>query len=436
MAFTGARRDGSEVIVVVADDGTVTPVVDTSGQFARFMEIDLNDNGSVAFDAALNDGTFGVFRIDPPNGANPTLAKIIDSNGTGSGNFVQVSINDSGQVAYQFRDAEDIFSTVGIGNGRRFGVFGLGPVVLGPGSVAFGRTVSSAQIGRDALNNLGQVVMHVDFDDGSQMVVRADPFNPLNVVSTAGAFALSSGSGSGAGMGTTVNLPQNLQMLEFDATFLTNKGELKVLLGDKLLKSVAASSRGARQHMRVPIDLREKTRRTTPVKPQVLKFQLTGAPGAVVHIEGIQIPYSGVNLNADGPRGLWHFDTKGGGWAGVIDSTRFPVEIKVLSKEKQQGGEHEQAVSVAILSTASFDATKDIERETLHFAGKPVRRKHEAKESGHAECVGRDVNGDQRADLVCEFAPAASKPAATVRNRVSVLEGMTPYGWMIEGKSE
>ena len=375
VAFTTTRRDGSIAIVTVADDGTVTNLIDNSGPFAGFSDIDLNNNGSLAFDGSLWGGVRGVWRIDTGT-SSPVLTKITDSTITGTLDFTAVSINDSGQVAYSFRDDLNGFVTTGgIGNGAKIHtVLGPEPIVLGPGTVVFNRTVASATIGRDSLNNFGQIVMHIDFFDGSQMIARAGPIGPLqNLASIAGAFALSNGTGSGSGMSTPVNLPSTLLVLAFDATFLTSQGELKVLLGDKLLKSIPAPSRGIRQRVRVPIDLRQKTRATAPLKAQELKFVISGAPGAAVHIGNISIPGAGLNLERPDAGARWHFDTQSGGWAGFVDATRFPVQITVLTPEPKGAAAPAGVTSVAILSTASFDATRDIQRDTLHFAGLPVR---------------------------------------------------------------
>jgi hypothetical protein len=79
---------------------------------------------------------------------------------------------------------------------------------------------------------------------------------------------------------------------------------------------------------------------------------------------------------------------------GFVDATRFPVQIKVLKQEPREAEKREvekreqaRAASVAILSSASFDATKDIQRATLNFAGVPVRREPEPKGGDHTQCT-------------------------------------------------
>lgn len=435
VAFTAIRRDSSIAIITIAEDGTVMPLVDNTGPFAGFDDIDLNDSGSLAFDGHQWGGLGGVWRIDT-NGSGTSITKITDANATGSSDFTAVSINDSGQVAYSFLDEiSQTTSTVGMGNGGKRFIFGPGPIVAGPGSVVLGHPVASAHMGRDALNNLGQLVLEIEFWDRAPLIARAEVVNPWqNIVATVGAFALSTGSGSGTGIHTVVTLPPHLLMLDFDATFLTNKGELKVLLGDRLLKSIPASSRGMRQSFRVSIDLREKTHRITPIKAQDLTFQLTGAPGAVVHIGNICIPGAHLSSTQTDAIPRWHFDTKGGGWAGFVDATPFPVEIKLLAQKQEQSAPAKE-VSVAILSTKSFDATKDIDRDTLHFGGMPVAHEAESKGGNRPRCSERDVNGDQHPDLVCRFEPPAGKASGS-SSKTARLQGMTPYGWMIEGRAD
>jgi len=435
VAFSAMKSDMSGAIFTVAEDGTTTQLIDTTGPFAGFDDLDLNANGSLAFDGHQWGGLGGVWRLDP-SGGSTAITKITDGNATGSSNFTAVSLNDSGQVAYSFSDEFTSQSTVGIGNGGRRFILSPGPIVVGPGSMVLGNLVSSAHIGRDSLNSLGQLIVEIEFYDRQPLIARADVVNPWQniVLGTVGALALSTGNGSGAGAHTGVSLPMNLVMLDFDVTFMTSKGELKVLLGDRLLKSIPASSRGMRQSFRVPIDLREKTRRTPPIKAQDLTFQLTGAPGAVVNISSINIPSTHLSSMQGGAVSRWHFDVKSGGSANFIDATPFPVEVKLLS-EKQEQSANAKRVSLAILSTKTFDATKDIERDTLHFGGLPVAETADAKGGNRPRCAERDVNGDQHPDLVCEFEPPAGKAASSSR-KISTLEGMTPYGWAIEGRPE
>ena len=80
VAFTAMRRDGSIAIITIAEDGTVRPLLDNTGPFAGFVDLDLNENGSVAFDGHQWGGLGGVWRIGYP----PTMSACRMSSGTSS----------------------------------------------------------------------------------------------------------------------------------------------------------------------------------------------------------------------------------------------------------------------------------------------------------------------------------------------------------------
>jgi hypothetical protein len=441
VAFSATRPDSSEGIFIVSENG-ITQVLagSNSGSIAAFDDIDLNDKGSVAFDGTDANGTPGVWRIDnTDSGYSPVITKITDSSVVGAVDFTGVSINNSGQVAYSFLDYSES-SYVGLGNGSKFSL--LGPIVVQPYTFVLGRFVADAFIIQDSLNDLGQLAVLIVFAGSpdtapSSMIALAQivdtlPY-PLVPVTE---FALSTGTGSAAGVHTSLKLPLQLLELAFDATFLSKQGELKVTLGDKLLKTVPASARGVRRSIRIPINMRLNDRPTKIPLPQELKFQVTGKPGTVVQVGNIRIPEAGLRWNPNRKNSRWHFDTQGGGWSGLVDATRFPVEIKEISPEPRQRSMTANTVLVAVLSTKSFDATKDIERDSLHFAAAPVRSERDAKGKEHPRCSERDVNGDQRPDLVCEFEAPSTSPVGSAQKPSRRLEGMTPYGWFVEGRLE
>jgi hypothetical protein len=437
VAFSAERPDGSEGIFTVSENGITQVLADSnSGPIGYFGDVALNDKGSVAVDGADQNNTPGVWRVDSTGGGYPpVVTKITDANTVGAIDFDGVSINSSGEVAYSFLDGNQN-SNIGFGNG---GISLLSPIVVQPYSYVLGRFVAEAFISQDSLNDLNQIVMSIVFMDGSSVIALAQGVdavsNPRPPLPPVKEFGLSTGTGSSAGVHTSVNLPPQLLQLTFNATFITEQGELKVTLGDKVLKTVPASARGVRQTIRIPIDLRLKHRPTAAPLPQELKFQLTAKPRAVVQIGNIRIPEAGLRWNPRQKNSRWHFDTQGGGWGGLVDATRFPVEIKVLSQEPRETSASAHA-SVAILSTKSFDATKDIERDTLHFAAMPVRRKRDAKGSEHAQCAERDVNGGGHPDLVCEFETPITPTGSSAQRRIQRLEAMTPYGWIVEGQAE
>lgn len=434
VAFVATRPDGSSGIFTVSENGITQVVTDSNGPVAYFADIDLNDKGSVAFGGNTVDGTPGVWRADNSgSGYGPVITKIIDGNAVGALQFLGVSINNSGEVSSLFQDANMSYN-VGFGTG---GISLLNPIVVQPYMYVLGRLVVFGTVSQDSLNDAGQIALLIGFFDGSSVIALAQIVdtvqNPLPPVTE---FGLSTGTGSSAGVHTFLNLPSQLVDLAFDATFITKQGELKVTLGDKVLKTIPASARGVRQSIRVPINMRQKGRRTAPPLPQELKFQVTGAPGTVVQIGNIRIPDINLNWSPNRKNSQWHFDTQGGGWGGLVDATRFPVEIKVLAQEPQRTSTPAHSTSVVILSTKSFDATKDIERDTLHFAGMPVRSERDARGKEHPQCAERDGNGDGHPDLVCEFEAPAASTEVSAQKRIRRLEGMTPYGWIVEGRVE
>jgi hypothetical protein len=430
VAFVAGRPDGSSGVFPVPENGTAQMVAEI-GSPGYFNDIDLNDEGSVAFDGEALDGTATVWRADNP-GTGYVTTKITDASMVDAAQFDAVSINSSGQVSSFFEDPIGNYN-VAFGDGR---LSLLSPIVVQPNMYVLGRIVSFGTVGQDSLNDSGQIVVEIGFIEGSSVIALAqvvdalpNPRPPVTVI------GLSTATGTSAGVHTSVNLASQLAELAFDATFITKQGELKITLGDKLLKTIPAGARGVRQSIRIPIDLRVKHRPTAPPLPRELKFQLTGKPGAVVQIGNIRIPEAGLMWNPRVKNSRWHFDTRSGGWGSLVDATRFPVEIKLLSQDTRQNSTAGNGVSVAILSTKSFDATKDIERDALHFGGMPVRSERDAKGNEHLKCAERDVNGDERADLVCEFeTPAAT--AASAQKSIRLLEGMTPYGWIVEGRME
>lgn len=435
VAFSAVRPDGSEGIFTVSENGITQVLADSNSvSISGFDDIDLNDKGSVAFDGTDANGTPGVWRIDTTAGG-PVLTEIAQGE-----NFTGVSINNPGQVAYSFLDYSQTASYVGLGNGSKFSL--VSPIVVQPYTYVLGRFVADAFIIQDSLNDLGQLAVLIVFAGGPDtapsstialaQIVDVFPY-PLPSVTE---FELATATGSAAGVHTSLNPPPQLLELAFDATFLSKQGELKVTLGDRLLRTVPASAHGVRQSIRIPINMRLKGRPTKIPRPQELKFQLTGKPGAVVQIGNIRIPEAGLRWNPNRKNSQWHFDTQGGGWVGLVDATRFTVEIKVLSEEGKQRSTSARTASVAILGTKSFDVTKEIERDTLQFAGMHVRSERDAKGNEHAQCVDRDVNGDQYRDLVCEFEGPVTPADGPPQKPLPHLEGMTAYGWSVEGHSE
>ena len=79
---------------------------------------------------------------------------------------------------------------------------------------------------------------------------------------------------------------------------------------------------------------------------------------------------------------------------------------------------------VAVLSTATFDATTQIARSSLTFG-------RTGAEDSIRSCTGRDVTADRRADLVCSFRVAQT--GLGVGDVQATLRGSTTTGVAVEG---
>ena len=97
----------------------------------------------------------------------------------------------------------------------------------------------------------------------------------------------------------------------------------------------------------------------------------------------------------------------------------FPNSINVSSAG---------VIPVAILSSDTFDASTEVNPDTLALAGATVRV---VGKSGKSLCHAEDVNGDTLLDLVCQF---QNELDVQVGDSIAVLEGQTFDGTPIRGE--
>ena len=173
----------------------------------------LNDGGQIAFEEALDDFTFGIFRSDG-NG----FVTIADENTPGIGSVADPQLNNAGMVVFvAFLEGEGNRSAIMTGSGgplttvadtdgpfSEFAFFG-GPSINDGGEVAFGATLDSGGSGiftgpdpaadrvvgtgdildgsvvtnttvcSEGLNNAGQIVFVAQLEDGRSGVFVATP---------------------------------------------------------------------------------------------------------------------------------------------------------------------------------------------------------------------------------------------------------------------
>ncbi len=419
VAFT-ATRNGKRAIFTRAKNGTLAQVLDNSNQFADFGALAFNQQGGIAFQTALQGGGLALFRVK-----NGQLTKVTDYDVGGAGDPAGFSINESGQVAFEFSFGAN-GSSVHLGPQSLFGR------LIGTGNVMFGRRVAFAHIDRDSLNSVHQIAVWIIFDDGTEMIARGDPVTFPDTVLATGALQVASASGRSVTVTTPVVTPPVHTTLSFDVAFLTADGELNVKFGDKVLKSITASDPGVRRRVSIPIDMRAIAKEQRLGHVALLQFALAGKKGTSAQIADVVIPGLLADRMDSSAHSRWHVDTSAGGSAVVVSTARLPVKIRLSQAEERNAPKPAaNIVTVAVLSTKDFDASTDIDRRTLRLAGAPVRTTRDKEGKEQPACDARDVNNDKIKDLVCEVEVARTAPSK--KDEKLRLEAMTPFGWGIAG---
>jgi len=413
-----ATRNGRRGIFTRAKNGTLTVIAEDTGPFASFGALALNQQGGIAFQAIRQGFGPGLFRIK-----NGSFVKVTDYNTANTGAPAGFSINESGQVAFEFSFGAN-GSSVSLGPNSLFGR------VIGTGSVIAGRVVQFVHIDRDALNSVGQLAVFIVFTDGTSMIARGDPVRfPDTVVATGALQVATLAAGQSVTVTTPIVVPPAHLTLSFDLTPLTADGELTVKLGNKVLNSIAASEPGVRRRVSIPIDARAIAKEQSLGHTAPLQFVFSGKSAASAQISDVVIPGILSDRMEAPTLSRWHIDTSSGGSATVVSAGRLPVKIRLTRAGDPKADA--KLVSVAVLSSKDFDAPADIDRASLRLAGAPVRKTRDAAGKEQLACQARDVNNDKIADLVCEVeAPRldSSKEREALR-----LEAMTHHGWGIAG---
>jgi hypothetical protein len=164
------RGDGVTGPIKIARKGESNPLGD--GTYSNFYDVTLNESGQVAFQASLTGTTGGsndneaVFRGD---GVNPTVKIVREDQPVADGNgefyiFSHPRINDAGQVAFW----ANLRSTTG-GDADNLGIF-RGDGVTDPvtivrrGQTVPGGTDTFSMFGIETMNNAGQVAVTAEIN--------------------------------------------------------------------------------------------------------------------------------------------------------------------------------------------------------------------------------------------------------------------------------
>lgn len=189
-----------------------------------------------------------------------------------------------------------------------------------------------------------------------------------------------------------------------------------------------------------------------PVAGQTIEFRVSGANIATgqstTDATGqATFTYTGTNAgddtitawadeNGDGIQDLTEpFDVVTKSWVGVgvmsvnidIKPGKIPNRIEIESEE--EAGK----IPVAILSTSQFDASQQVDQNSLTFGR--IGDEHSLRHRGHADtpdCRTREVNHDGLLDLVCRF--LTRKTGFQPGDIEGILKGQTIDGVSIEGR--
>jgi hypothetical protein len=161
--YTGVETDAGGGLLIRARGGGEPAQVlySSAGRLDAFGPLDANNDGTVAFVARRDDGTRALFRGD---GGRPEL--IADLAGAYA-DFRTVQINADGHVMF-------MASLSGGGSDVFFGPDPLAHRVLATGDALLGSVVTNVGF-FEGFNDAGQVALLARLADGSSAIVRAEP---------------------------------------------------------------------------------------------------------------------------------------------------------------------------------------------------------------------------------------------------------------------
>jgi hypothetical protein len=146
--------------VYTGSGGPITTIID---DFSCCGGVSINNSGTVAFTSDLGPVGTGVY-----TGSGGPITTIVDTTGPFEFFRFHISLNNRGTVA--FRGVLDEG-----GQGIFTGPDPLADEVISIGDTLLGSTLVDFQIGKEALNDTGQLAFLYELADGRRGVARADP---------------------------------------------------------------------------------------------------------------------------------------------------------------------------------------------------------------------------------------------------------------------
>ncbi len=289
----GARSVVRIFVLTTAEPPSMSQIVDE--EFDGFTSVSIlwhtgtpsvNDSGVAAFDGRLENGVSGVFTSPGgPIGPGGPITTVADS--AGQYDWLDFpAINNRGTVAFHAKlDAAG-------GTGIFVGPDPMRHRVIGTGDRIGERTVETATIGSEGLNDRDQVALHVRFTDGSTAIMRADPLGPTLPTDPSGTMQLSTGAGAGAGVSQAVPAPSEVATLSVDLRFLTPKGELALSVMGREVARITAPTMPAEKFSTttMPIDVQGLRPGYKLPKQIPIDLDLVGPPGSTIQIRRVGFP--------------------------------------------------------------------------------------------------------------------------------------------------
>jgi hypothetical protein len=266
----GASVTGANNIYLKTPSSSPTIFATNTGSYASFSGPVINNVGSIAFYATLDNGTFGIY-----SGPNPVTDKIIEKGASLFGSTVTglsaPSFNDNGQLAFQVTLANGNVALV-----RASPV--VAPVSLHSTNIGLSDTPGSAGFSIATTSGKAEVV--------------ADPLNASNGVIDMVDYP----GGGGININKTMTVGSNFRV-QFNYRFVS-VGVVSVTLGNQTLMTINAPASGPGRDTFASVD-QTFNLAAFGLSPGDLSsaFVLSGS-GAQLHLDNIA-------LNVPEPSTLW-----------------------------------------------------------------------------------------------------------------------------------
>ena len=314
VAFWAETSDGETGIFRTRNLLTDT-IASSTSQFNSFGRASINDSGKVGFTAELDSGVTGVFIGDVSPTSSLMMTMVEDT-----GPFDHL---DRGGVALSntgFAFNANLDSTIGSGVFAGNDVVNDKVLFYGDSVPGIPSTVTVVGVGKESLNDRGQLAFGVVFADGRQSIFRADPLGAILGVAVEQGLnaALAMKSDDTAVLVQVVDGMPDPTQLTFDYLFTTATGRLLVNLDGVTLGTIDAPPDQALEFATTTIQVDIPDLFPEPHSTLALEFVLeTDSNPSGLLLDNIDFPGLANGDFGTGDLSLWESDASLGGAVGV-----------------------------------------------------------------------------------------------------------------------